>query len=245
MHTLKVSLKQHTPLIHFQHDQDGATLRASEVKPKLDRFILTRLGNGDYQSGFNLAKDNGWLIGKGDHPALDYKIRIEGKELETLNINERQNYNKRHEQKGKPFIMDGNTKYLAKERRSDHKMIFDLSAYPLFFANMDSDFSNPDEYRKFSVSVEPLSLQLLIRNDSLSSFITDPDFLNDFFFQTNFGTRQSKGFGSFSIDNSDPLFRKRSSRYWFKIDSGSWDDVEYVDDEYKRVFEFIDLFLSH
>ena len=28
-------LVQHTPLIHFQHDQAGATLRATEVKAKL------------------------------------------------------------------------------------------------------------------------------------------------------------------------------------------------------------------
>ncbi|MFN0202536.1 MAG: hypothetical protein ACKVTZ_13510 [Bacteroidia bacterium] len=40
MYSLTFTLKQHTPLIHFQHEQAGATLRASEVKPKLDRFIL-------------------------------------------------------------------------------------------------------------------------------------------------------------------------------------------------------------
>lgn len=242
MHKLEIKLKQHTPLIHFQHDQEGATLRASEVKPKLDKFILTRLGNGVYQVGINTAKDNGWLIGKGDHPALDYKMRIEGQELETLNINERQKYNKRHEQRGKPFIMDGNTRYLAKERRSDHRLIFDLSAYPLFFANMDADFTNLNEYRKFCVSVEPLRMTFLVHDNGLYNYINDPDLLNDFFFQTNFGTRQSKGFGSFSIDNSDPYYRNRISHYRFKIDSGSWDDVEYVDDEYKRVFEYIDLF---
>ena len=72
MHTLKVTLKQHTPLIHFQHDQEGATLRASEVKPKLDKFILTKLGGDDgYEAGIKIAKDNGWLVGKGDHPAMD------------------------------------------------------------------------------------------------------------------------------------------------------------------------------
>lgn len=78
MHTLKVTLKQHTPLIHFQHDQEGATLRASEVKPKLDKFILTKLGNGDYQQGFEIAKQKGWIIngGKNDCKALDYKMRI-------------------------------------------------------------------------------------------------------------------------------------------------------------------------
>ncbi len=36
------TLKQHTPLIHFQHDQQGATLRATELKPKLDRFIIEK-----------------------------------------------------------------------------------------------------------------------------------------------------------------------------------------------------------
>lgn len=76
MKTLKVTLKQHTPLIHFQHDQYGATLRASEVKPKLDKFILERLGNGNYESGILLAKDNQWLVGSGSHPALNYKMRI-------------------------------------------------------------------------------------------------------------------------------------------------------------------------
>lgn len=242
MHKLEIKLKQHTPLIHFQHDQEGATLRASEVKPKLDKFILIRLGNGDYQAGKEMAKDNGWLIGKGDHPALDYKMRIEGQELETLNINERQEYKKKHELKGKPFIIDGKTKYLAKERKSDHKLIFDLSIYPLFFANIDADYTNPNEYRKFCVSVEPLMLSFCVRDNSLFSYINDPDLLNDFFFQTNFGTRQSKGFGSFSIDKSDPYYRNRLSNYRFKIDAGSWDDIEYVDDEYKRVFEYIDLF---
>ena len=42
MYKLEFTLKQHTPIIHFQHDQDGATLRASEVKPKLDRFIYSK-----------------------------------------------------------------------------------------------------------------------------------------------------------------------------------------------------------
>lgn len=40
---LEVILRQHTPLIHFQADQAGATLRASEVKPRLDKFIVNEL----------------------------------------------------------------------------------------------------------------------------------------------------------------------------------------------------------
>lgn len=36
-------LRQHTPMIHFQHKQAGATLRPSELKSKLDRFIIGKL----------------------------------------------------------------------------------------------------------------------------------------------------------------------------------------------------------
>ena len=42
MYQIKFTLKQHTPIIHFQHGQVGATLRATEVKPKLDRFIYNQ-----------------------------------------------------------------------------------------------------------------------------------------------------------------------------------------------------------
>ena len=86
MHKLEIKLKQHTPMIHFQHDQEGATLRASEVKPKLDRFILTRLGNGDYKKGCEEAKSKGWLVGKGDHNALDYKMRIVSTDFSPVSI---------------------------------------------------------------------------------------------------------------------------------------------------------------
>lgn len=95
METLKVTLKQHTPLIHFQSGQYGATLRASEVKPKLDRFILAKLGNGDYEIGKIIAKDNGWLIGNGVHRALNYKMKIEnGERLIDVSLNVKKKNNK-------------------------------------------------------------------------------------------------------------------------------------------------------
>lgn len=64
---LKYNLIQQTPLIHFQHDQKGATLRSTEVKPKLDRFIIKKMG----------AKENipeNWFVGETN--ALNYKMRI-------------------------------------------------------------------------------------------------------------------------------------------------------------------------
>ncbi|NTU41973.1 MAG: hypothetical protein HGA78_02765, partial [Nitrospirales bacterium] len=44
---LRVRLKQHTPIIHFQHDQEGATLRATELKPKLDKYIKAKYNIDD------------------------------------------------------------------------------------------------------------------------------------------------------------------------------------------------------
>lgn len=54
---LEFTLKQHTPLIHFQHDQEGATIRATELKPKLDKFIVEHVFNND----FDLVKK--YLVG--------------------------------------------------------------------------------------------------------------------------------------------------------------------------------------
>ena len=65
-----------TPMIHFQPDQTGATLRPSEVKPKLDRFL--RKIKGDIPKS--------WLVSD-QHDALNYKMRItRTEERERLNI---------------------------------------------------------------------------------------------------------------------------------------------------------------
>jgi hypothetical protein len=71
MQKLEFTLKQHTPLIHFQHDQAGATLRATEVKPKLDKFIIEKLGGWE-----KIPLD--WRIEKQNtqHEALDYRVKI-------------------------------------------------------------------------------------------------------------------------------------------------------------------------
>lgn len=79
MKILKVKLKQHTPLVHFQHDQYGATLRASEVKPLLDKFIIKRLTDG----GNNDLLDR-WK--KGDTNALNYKLKIQASEVDKLRV---------------------------------------------------------------------------------------------------------------------------------------------------------------
>ena len=40
MYSISFTLKQHTPLIHFQHNLPGATLRSTELKSALDKFLI-------------------------------------------------------------------------------------------------------------------------------------------------------------------------------------------------------------
>ena len=68
-----------TPMIHFQFEQNGATLRATEVKPKLDAFLTEKAK----QIGVDISQ---WLIH--DTKALNYKMRIiaEGASTSDCNI---------------------------------------------------------------------------------------------------------------------------------------------------------------
>ena len=62
MHTLYFTLKQHTPLIHF-HDQDEATLRATEVKPKLDKYLIKVMGGEEASRIYDKWEIQGDVLG--------------------------------------------------------------------------------------------------------------------------------------------------------------------------------------
>ncbi|HUM51393.1 MAG TPA: hypothetical protein PK431_06230 [Chitinophagales bacterium] len=68
MYQLQFTLKQHTPIIHFQHIKDGATLRATELKPKLDRFIIEKMGGKQ-------KMDKSWF-NDFERGSLNYKMKI-------------------------------------------------------------------------------------------------------------------------------------------------------------------------
>ena len=65
------TLKQITPMIHFQHGESGTTLRASEVKPKLDRFIIDCFGGVNKLS----EKHSDWI--DIEHKSLMYKMKFD------------------------------------------------------------------------------------------------------------------------------------------------------------------------
>ena len=238
MHTLTIKLRQHTPLIHFQHDQEGATLRASEVKPKLDKFVLTKLGQGDYQAGFSLAKQKGWIVGKGDHPALDYKISIESNsKIQNVELlfgpNRKGKYTTYYEE---ITIKNG-------EEKCDH------NPFPFLISDMGGKDSidellNMCMYKNTTLSICASNIELI---KTISQNISR------FFALHNFGQRQTKGFGSFTveylkIDNQNEYTIKDWNDYKKSYDNGTWVlcfDLNKSDNDFRRqlmLFSVIDFY---
>lgn len=149
-------LLQHTPLIHFQHDQIGATLRATEIKPKLDKYLIKYAFEND-SSKYGSLKIGGK---KGEHPALDYKLFVRS---------------------SGPFIRND------KIPKNDRNV-------PMFFGNMGNEYlQNPKGLKQYRGASIAFSSFHTIIVDKIKEHIAA------FFAQTNFGMRQSKGYGSFTI----------------------------------------------
>ncbi|MBK6914992.1 MAG: hypothetical protein IPH11_15525 [Ignavibacteriales bacterium] len=246
---LTFKLKQHTPLIHFQHDQHGATLRASELKPKLDKFILMKLGKeadkslteneAIYKKGLEEAKAKKWLVGKGEHPALEYKVRIE-------ESNEVEYY--------LPLPLK------VKENRSEKlvgfikgQMNLDISilAPTPFFANADKIkfLRGKDELDEEMTKTEDLRFAFYANNEIEISIKTFKDGLKEkleeliipYFLMNNFGTRQNKGFGSFTVVEIESKAIKSDNKLLQSIfaynSKNSYSDLnklfQFIGDEYQ------------
>jgi len=138
---LNFTLKQHTPIIHFQSDQSGATLRATELKPKLDRFLLENVEGIPFKENANGSK------------SLDYKVKIEADLSHNKEIDARN---------------------------------------PLFFGNMGEGEQKEFKEHSKTFKIEFFSFNLEVLEAIKNNF-------ESFLANTNFGTRQSKGFGGFYL----------------------------------------------
>ena len=145
MSKLLVLLKQHTSLIHFKANEKDATIRITELKPKLDKFLVSK--NEELNKCF--FKDT---------KALNYKIK---------------------------FLSIGNNSKSGKSNK-----------IALYFGNMGNE--NEDKKRVFNDRVE---LEFFSFNEELIENIKN--YIVEFFMYENFGTRQSKGFGSFTVEKLD------------------------------------------
>jgi len=155
---VEFTLKQHTPIIHFQSEQMGATLRATELKPKFDRFLKKYAFDGQVSDKFKIDKTR---------DTFNYKVKI---------------------------LMDTPkpSKY----------------TYKTFISKRDRDKLNIREGSYFGNSEallgDSVSITFYILQEKHTVLIEKiREYFADFILITNFGTRQNKGFGSFSVTHID------------------------------------------
>lgn len=222
MNKLEIKLKQHTPLIHFQHDQEGATLRASEVKPKLDKYIMSKLSSEEKENGRN----EGWIKSKGDKVWLDYRMKIKAKGepkefLIASLLSPTRIFDENHEEIRKsdlPFKILGSTPFFAQENINSSNKQEDS---PVFLKRKNEQGQYDYIYNentwesidKKGVMWDELEITILSTYDKLLKNIDNT--IAEFFTCTNFGTRSNKGFGSFTRDNDTRVLEHLKSNYKF------------------------------
>lgn len=177
-------LVQHTPLIHFQHSEPHACLRATEVKPKLDRFLIEQLEEDDR---FGDGRWKKWFVGDGSQQSFDYMMRItpNSERVDRTQSIERAIARAEHRPPNASF-------------HEIHKN---------YFGNMASGNNIQDTVQ----AIQETFKESLFYKDGLTltirCFIPElltliDEHIRGFFMMHNFGTRQRKGFGSFTVDIS-------------------------------------------
>lgn len=146
-------LIQQTPILHFQSKEQGAVLRSSEVKAKLDKYLIKRIGIDNLEPK--------WIVksGKSDNKtnsklSLNYKIQIVSVDSHKVE-----------------------TKKLPK----------------IYYGNMGDG-------EKSYIIKGNCKLTVICPIWNLLKKIKE--YISDFFYVTNFGKMQSKGFGSYVIQEN-------------------------------------------
>lgn len=147
MQPLTVKLEQHTPVLHFQQNP-AAPIRATEVKPKLDKFIIANY-DGDIPDE--------WFVNKDNKNALNYKVRISCESIIHKNN----------------------------------------SVFPMYFGKRKTAFITGNN---------GLELTIFCLNKELRDHLDKKVDWTSFFLTNNFGTRQSKGYGSFFVEDNKTDF---------------------------------------
>jgi hypothetical protein len=196
-YTQTFSLTQHTPIIHFKYDDACATLRATELKPKLDRYLIQKAFSGDinqyknYLVGYTADREKqSATFVENLHPALDYKVRVEAQ--------------------ANSYISGDN--------------------FPNYFGNQ-----TPGGAKKhLKISTAPVTVHFHSLHENLIALINKH--FSDFLWEHNFGTRQSKGFGSFTTGTSGKNIQSEKLPYYFDVATKDTKDVfEYIQLFYKSL----------
>jgi len=188
---LSVMLKQHTPMIHFQCNQKGATLRATELKPKLDKFIKNDLKiiAPEIYCKYKDIIDEYFSIE--DNIQSPYKIKIFG-EIDRIKC---------------------------------------INRMPYFGEGHAVEFKNGQ-----------IKLNVFSFNKDIIELIKE--IIPYVFLFNNFGTRQNKGFGSFTVEsindtpidlNYDEIFKKKGNVFKKIIKNNKRHVVQIVNGDYQRL----------
>lgn len=229
MTTIAVKLKQHTPIIHFQHYQNGALLRTSELKPKLDKFLIKKLNMIEFKTV------NGKQV---FNPKLIYESFFNNKEKQSLDYRMRIEYNGdiKYDYIEQPKRENGTFKQKIKD---DNTISTETRSYPLFFGNMGKDFYKNHTVKKFVFAENIIMLSISSFNDDLLKIIKEH--FSEFLALENFGSRQDKGFGSYYVDKTDEKYREVNESifdYKFEINTSGVD----LWTKFRNLFYQVDLF---
>ncbi len=229
MKKIVVQLVQDTPMWHFQGAFDDCCLRATEVKPKLDRFLLAKLDKGELSvNGCALTSRDDvpstWWANE-DKTAFNYKMRISAQSRSIIESQvpdlDRRTGQQKTDRNGKPVFRN---------------------LYPIYFARVGADETGDMELVKMS----GIRVELIVSDDRLAECI-EP-IIPAFFASHSFGARQDKGFGCFRVvedpsckskENTPTIGVLSGASYFFVVPGlkSSENDKKEQDEQKKRMAE--------
>ncbi len=219
-YTTTFTLKQHTPIIHFQHEQEGATLRATELKPALDRLILSKAYNNEFEAAKTLLvgysqKNERRVKQAFDNyiRPLDYKVVIKPGRL----------------------LMNHEIETTSKRKDGSSR----TNNFPGFFGHTGKDLRKTEELSRFILH-ENLGVAFISPHEKIIALIKE--YFELFLARNNFGMRKSKGFGSFFIDEKHDAVTEYFN-YHFDVNISNNKPI-YSHNSYFTLFRAINLFYS-
>lgn len=218
MKKIVVQLVQDTPMWHFQGAFDDCCLRATEVKPKLDRFLLAKLDKGELSvNGCALTSRDDvpstWWANE-DKTAFNYKMRISA---ESRSIIESQ-------------VPDLDRRTGQQKTDRNGKPVF-RNLYPIYFARVGADETGDMEL----VRMSGIRVELIVSDDRLAECIAP--IIPAFFASHSFGARQDKGFGCFRVSGAGSTGQLSGASYYFIVPA-----CNNSEDKYQSLFQHINYF---
>ena len=193
MEKITFTLEQHTPMLHFQPLQDDAGLRASEVKPRFDRWLVDNVWRGNfdyckkYLKGYKADKEKDWRASfVSGYRALNYRMKIECEEDKSSLLQMKQVPTRKY------------TEIYGKQLQLETTESYPHNKQSIIMSNMGGRL--PDDVVNFRL-YGAVKVTVLTEDSGLAQIIKNR--FEEFVMSVNFGNRKSKGFGSFAVSEID------------------------------------------